>query len=422
MGGLDRRALPHAAACASPARYAKEPPLPANSRWIMARCLPNRCATAAALNPAADIASILTRSSKHKRRAILKTSTGRLLTELTGHHGRSVATTGRVRRPYRDRSVEENLDLFARMRAGEFADGEKVLRAKIDMTHDNMAMRDPVMYRIRNAHHFRTGDEWKIYPTYDWAHGQSDAVEGTTHSLCTLEFDTHRPLYDWFIEHLGLGSDHPRQTEFARLNLTHTVLSKRKLLELVRDGHVDGWDDPRMPTLRGLRRRGYPPEAIRAFCSHIGVARVNGTHEIELLESFVRTHHNRHALRRMAVLDPVELVIDNWPEGVIDERPAVNNPEDESAGTRAVPLGGRLWIERGDFMLDPPKKFFRLAPGREVRLRAGYLITCTDVETDANGEVVRIHCLYDPETAGGQAPDGRKVKATIHWVSAEHAT
>ena len=330
-------------------------------------------------------------------------------------------TTPGTNSPYRDRSVEENLDLFTRMRAGEFADGEKVLRAKIDMAHDNMAMRDPVMYRIRNAHHFRTGDEWKIYPTYDWAHGQSDAVEGTTHSLCTLEFDTHRPLYDWFIDHLGLGNDHPRQTEFARLSLTHTVLSKRKLLQLVRDGHVDGWDDPRMPTLRGLRRRGYPPEAIRAFCAHIGIARVNGTHEIELLESFVRTHHNRHALRRMAVLDPLELVIDNWPEGVIDERPAINNPEDESAGTRSVPFSGRLWIERGDFMLDPPKKFFRLAPGREVRLRAGYLITCTDVETDADGEVVRIHCSYDPETAGGQAPDGRKVKATIHWVSAEHA-
>lgn len=330
-------------------------------------------------------------------------------------------TTPGVDSPYRDRTVEENLNLFARMRAGEFADGEKVLRAKIDMAHDNMAMRDPVMYRIRNAHHFRTGNEWKIYPTYDWAHGQSDAVEGTTHSLCTLEFDTHRPLYDWFIEQLGLGNDRPRQTEFARLNLTHTVMSKRKLLELVRDGHVDGWDDPRMPTLRGLRRRGYPPEAIRAFCSHIGIARVNGTHEIELLESFVRTHHNQHAPRRMAVLDPVVLVIDNWPEGMTCERPAINNPEDESAGTRMVPFSGKLWIERGDFMVDPPKKFFRLAPGREVRLRAGYLITCTDVETDDDGEVVRIHCDYDPETAGGQAPDGRKVKATIHWVSAQHA-
>lgn len=330
-------------------------------------------------------------------------------------------TTPGTNSPYRDRSVAENLDLFARMRAGEFDDGAKVLRAKIDMAHDNMVMRDPVMYRVRNTGHFRTGDTWKIYPTYDWAHGQSDAVEGTTHSLCTLEFDTHRPLYDWFIEHLGLGDDRPRQTEFARLNLTHTVLSKRKLLELVRDGHVDGWDDPRMPTLGGLRRRGYPAEAIRAFCTHIGVARVNGTHEIELLESFVRSHHNRHAERRMAVISPLELVIDNWGDGVLDERMALNNPEDETAGTRLVPFSGRLWIERDDFMVDPPKKFFRLTPGREVRLRAGYLITCTDFETDSNGDVLRVHCTYDPATTGGQAPDGRKVKATIHWVSAQHA-
>ncbi len=322
---------------------------------------------------------------------------------------------------WRDRSIQENLDLFQRMREGEFAEGERVLRAKIDMNHQNMQMRDPVMYRIRNSHHFRTGDEWKIYPTYDWAHGQSDAIEGTTHSLCTLEFDTHRPLYDWFHEKLGLPGDHPRQTEFARLNLTHTVMSKRKLAELVSEGHVDGWDDPRMPTLRGLRRRGYPASAIRAFASHIGIARVNGTHEIELLESFVRTHHNTHALRRMAVLDPIEVVITNWPDGEVDTREAINNPEDESAGTREVPFSGRLFIERDDFMIDPPKKFFRLAPGREVRLRAGYFITCTDVETDAAGEVVRLLCTYDPETAGGQAPDGRKVKATIHWVSADHA-
>ena len=322
---------------------------------------------------------------------------------------------------WRDRSIQENLDLFQRMREGEFAEGERVLRAKIDMNHQNMQMRDPVMYRIRNSHHFRTGDEWKIYPTYDWAHGQSDAIEGTTHSLCTLEFDTHRRLYDWFHEKLGLPGDHPRQTEFARLNLTHTVMSKRKLAELVSEGHVDGWDDPRMPTLRGLRRRGYPASAIRAFASHIGIARVNGTHEIELLESFVRTHHNTHALRRMAVLDPIEVVITNWPDGEVDTREAINNPEDESAGTREVPFSGRLFIERDDFMIDPPKKFFRLAPGREVRLRAGYFITCTDVETDAAGEVVRLLCTYDPETAGGQAPDGRKVKATIHWVSADHA-
>jgi glutaminyl-tRNA synthetase len=323
--------------------------------------------------------------------------------------------------PWRDRTVEENLDLFERMRAGEFAEGSRVLRAKIDMNHENMQMRDPVMYRIRDGHHFRTGDQWKIYPTYDWAHGQSDAIEGTTHSLCTLEFDTHRPLYDWFMEQLGLPGDHPRQTEFARLNLTHTVLSKRKLLQLVEDGHVDGWDDPRMPTIRGLRRRGYPAAALRAFAAHIGIARVNGTHEIELLESFVRTHHNTHALRRMAVLDPIEVVITNWPDGKDDLREAINNPEDESAGTRDVPFSGRLFIERDDFMIDPPKKFFRLAPGREVRLRAGYFITCDDVETGPGGEVTRLLCSYDPETAGGQAPDGRKVKATLHWVSADHA-
>ena len=323
--------------------------------------------------------------------------------------------------PWRDRTVEENLDLFTRMKAGEFAEGSRVLRAKIDMNHENMQMRDPVMYRIRDAHHFRTGDQWKIYPTYDWAHGQSDAIEGTTHSLCTLEFDTHRPLYDWFMEQLGLPGDRPRQTEFARLNLTHTVMSKRKLLQLVEEGHVAGWDDPRMPTLRGLRRRGYPPEAIRAFAAHIGIARVNGTHEIELLESFVRTHHNTHALRRMAVLDPIEVVITNWPDGQADMREAVNNPEDDSAGTREVPFSGRIFIERDDFMIDPPKKFYRLAPGREVRLRAGYFITCDDVETGPDGEVTRLLCTYDPATAGGQAPDGRKVKATIHWVSAEHA-
>ena len=335
-------------------------------------------------------------------------------------------TTPGTNSPWRDRSVDENLDLFARMKAAAFADGEKVLRAKIDMNHENMQMRDPVMYRIRSQHHFRTGDEWKIYPTYDWAHGQSDAIEGTTHSLCTLEFDSHRPLYDWYHEVLGLDTDHPRQTEFARLNLTHTVMSKRKLFELVEEGHVDGWDDARMPTLRGLRRRGYPPEAIRDFCGHIGIAKVNGVHEVELLESFVRTRHNRHALRRMAVLDPLEVVITNWPTdargvGQPDIRTAINNPEDETAGTRDVPFSGRLFIERDDFMIDPPKKFFRLAPGREVRLRAGYFITCDEVETGPDGEITRLLCTYDPETAGGQAPDGRKVKATIHWVSAEHA-
>ncbi len=335
-------------------------------------------------------------------------------------------TTPGVDSPWRDRSVEENLDLFARMTAGEFDEGSRVLRAKIDMNHENMQMRDPVMYRIRNQHHFRTGDRWKVYPTYDWAHGQSDAIEGTTHSLCTLEFDSHRPLYDWYLEHLGQGTDRPRQTEFARLNLTHTVMSKRKLLQLVEEGHIDGWDDPRMPTIRGLRRRGYPAKAIRDFAGHIGIAKVNGTHEIELLESFVRTHHNANALRRMVVLDPVEVVITNWPvddDGTsrADVRTAINNPEDTGAGTREVPFSGRLFIERDDFMLDPPKKFFRLTPGREVRLRAGYFITCTEVETGPDGEVTRLLCTYDSETAGGQAPDGRKVKATIHWVSADHA-
>jgi len=335
-------------------------------------------------------------------------------------------TTPGTDSPWRDRRIAENRDLFAGMKAGEFAEGERVLRAKIDMNHENMQMRDPVMYRIRHQHHFRTGDEWKIYPTYDWAHGQSDAIEGTTHSLCTLEFDSHRPLYDWYHEAIGLGTDHPRQTEFARLNLTHTVMSKRKLLELVEQQHVDGWDDARMPTLRGLRRRGYPAEAIRDFCGHIGIAKVNGVHEIELLESFVRTRHNRHALRRMAVLDPLEVVITNWPTdangvGTPDVRTAINNPEDETAGTREVPFSGRLFIERDDFRIDPPKKFFRLAPGREVRLRAGYFITCDEVETGPDGEITRLLCSYDPETAGGQAPDGRKVKATMHWVSAEHA-
>ena len=324
--------------------------------------------------------------------------------------------------PFRDRSVEENLDLFRRMRAGEFADGERVLRAKIDMQHENMQMRDPVMYRIRRAHHFRTGDDWVIYPTYDWAHGQSDAIEGVTHSICTLEFDTHRPLYDWCLDQLEIAPDRrPGQTEFARLNLTHTVLSKRKLLQLVNDGLVDGWDDARMPTLKGLRRRGYPAAAIRAFAAHIGVARMNGTHEIELLESFVRTELNRVALRRTAVLRPLKVVITNWPEGHVEMREAVNNPEDESAGTREVPFSGELWIEQDDFMEEPAPKYYRLAPGREVRLRYGYFITCTDVVKDDDGNVVELHCTYDPETAGGQAPDGRKVKATIHWLSADHA-
>ena len=330
-------------------------------------------------------------------------------------------STPGVESPCRNRSVEENLKLLRDMRSGRFGDGSRVLRAKIDMAHPNMLMRDPVMYRIRHTAHFRTGTAWCIYPTYDWAHGQSDAIEGVTHSLCSLEFDAHRQLYDWYLEHLPLPGDRPRQYEFARLNLTHTVTSKRGLSALIEQGLVDGWEDPRLPTLRGLRRRGYPPEAIREFCAHIGVARVNGVHEIELLESFVRTHHNRTALRRMAVLRPLEVVIDNWPEGHVEHRRAVNNPEDPAAGTREVPFSGRLWIERDDFMLDPPRKFYRLGPGREVRLRAGYFLRCNDVETDSGGQVVGLHCTYDPETGGGQAPDGRKVRATIHWVSADHA-
>ncbi len=333
---------------------------------------------------------------------------------------RGTFTQPGVDSPWRERSVEKNLDLLERMRQGEFPDGSRVLRAKIDMAHENMQMRDPVLYRIRTAEHHRTGDAWCIYPTYDWAHGQSDAIEGVTHSLCSLEFDTRRVLYDWLLAQVGLTEPPPRQTEFARLNLTHTITSKRRLIELVDSGRVDGWDDPRMPTLRGLRKRGYPPEAIRRFCDHIGVARVNGVHEIELLESFVRTHLNAVAPRRMAVLDPIRLVIDNYPEGEVELRDAVNNPEDESAGTRSVPFSGELFIERDDFMIDPAPKFYRLAPGREVRLRYGYFVTCTDVVA-VDGEVTELRCTYDPETAGGSAPDGRKVKATLHWVSAKHA-
>ena len=327
-----------------------------------------------------------------------------------------------VESPHRDRSPEENLALLRRMRAGELPDGSHVLRARIDMQHDVMTMRDPVLYRIRQVPHERTGTSWPIYPTYDWAHGQSDAIEGVTHSLCSLEFTDHRPLYDWLLSHLDLPHSQPEQTEFARLALTHTVMSKRVLRRLVESGAVDGWDDARMPTLRGLRRRGYPPEAIRAFIDHVGVARTNSTVEIELLESFVRTHHNTHALRRMGVLRPLKVVITNWPEGLVEHHEAINNPEDESAGTRQVPFSGELWIEADDFMLDPPRKFFRLSPGREVRLRGpGYFITATDVVTDDDGNVVQVNATYDPETLGGQAPDGRKVKATIHWVSAAHA-
>lgn len=326
-----------------------------------------------------------------------------------------------VESEWRDRSVAENLDLFRRMRAGEFAEGSRVLRAKIDMQHENMQMRDPVMYRIRHEHHHRTGDAWHIYPTYDWAHGQSDAIEGVTHSLCTLEFDSHRPLYDWYLEQLPLPGDTPRQTEFARLELTHTVTSKRRLAGLVADGVVDGWDDPRMPTLRGLRRRGYPAAAIREFCAFIGVSRTNSRHQIELLESFVRQHLNRTAQRRMAVLDPLRLVITDWPEGRVDEVEITNNPEDPADGTRRVAFTGDLWIERDDFRADPPPKYFRLTPGREVRLRGAYLITCTGFEVGPDGEPTVVYATHDPESRGGNAPDGRKVKSTMHWVSAQHA-
>lgn len=323
-----------------------------------------------------------------------------------------------VESPYRARSVAENRDLFTRMRAGEFADGARVLRAKIDMQHENMQMRDPVMYRIRRATHPRTGDEWPIYPTYDWAHGQSDAIEGVTHSLCSLEFTDHRPLYNWFLSHLDLDRPQPEQTEFARLAITHTITSKRKLARLVEEKLVDGWDDPRLPTLRGLRRRGYPPAAIRAFVDHVGVAKTNSVVEIELLESFVRTELNRTALRRMAVLKPLKVTITNWPEDEVVVLEAINNPENPQEGTRPVRFSGNLWIEQDDFMIDPPRKFYRLGPGREVRLRAGFYVTATDVATDPDGNVTEVFCTYDPQSVGGSTPDGRKVKATMHWVSA----
>ena len=328
--------------------------------------------------------------------------------------------------PYRDRPVEESLELFGRMRAGEIVEGAAVLRAKIDMQHENMQMRDPVMYRIRTVEHHRTGSAWNIYPTYDWAHGQSDAIEGVTHSLCTLEFDSHRALYDWYLDQLPLPYDQPRQTEFARLELTHTVTSKRRLATLVADGTVDGWDDPRMPTLRGLRRRGYPASAIREFCDFIGVSRTNSRQQIELLESFVRTELNRTALRRMAVLRPLRVVVTNWPtdaagEPVVEHVELVNNPENPDDGTRMVPFTGVFDIEQDDFMAEPPPKYFRLSPGREVRLRGAYFVTATGFDTDADGNVVEVQVTYDPATRGGNAPDGRKVKSTMHWVSAAHA-
>ncbi len=322
--------------------------------------------------------------------------------------------------PYRERSVEENLDLFRRMRAGEFPDGSKVLRAKIEMTSPNMNMRDPTIYRIRRAHHHRTGDKWCIYPMYDFTHCLSDMIEGITHSLCTLEFEDHRPLYDWFLDELETPC-HPQQIEFARLHLTYTVLSKRKLKQLVEEKHVDGWDDPRMPTVAGYRRRGYTPASIRNFCRQIGVTKKDSVVDVAMLEQSVREDLNRTAPRVMAVLNPLKVVIENYPEGQVEEMEAVNNPEDPSAGTRTVPFSRELFIERDDFREDPPRKFFRLAPGREVRLRYGYFITCTDVVKDASGEVVELRCTYDPASRGGDSPDGRKVKATLHWVSAAHA-
>jgi glutaminyl-tRNA synthetase len=323
--------------------------------------------------------------------------------------------------PYRNRTMEENLDLFARMRAGEFGDGSHVLRARIDMASGNLNMRDPVMFRILHADHHRTGDTWCIYPTYDWAHGQSDAIEGITHSICTLEFEDHRPLYNWFIEALELDC-HPQQIEFARLNLTYTVVSKRKLLRLVNEGHVSGWDDPRMPTLSGIRRRGYTPASLRTFCDRIGVAKRDSMVDYALLEHCLREELNKSAPRVMGVLRPLKVVIENFPENEVDELDAVNNPEDAAAGIRKVPFSREIYIERDDFMEEPPKKFFRLAPGREVRLRYAYFITCQEVIKDeATGEIIELRCTYDPATRGGDAPDGRKVKATLHWVSAAHA-
>ncbi len=321
--------------------------------------------------------------------------------------------------PYRNRTPEENLALFEKMRDGGFKEGEAVLRAKIDMSNGNVNLRDPVMYRILDAAHPRTGDKWKIYPMYDFAHGQSDSIEGITHSICTLEYEDHRPLYDWYLDNIEIF--HPQQIEFARLNLSHTVLSKRKLIRLVQEGHVSGWDDPRMPTIAGLRRRGYSPEAIREFCDDIGVGKVKGVVALHKLEYHLRQHLNKTANRVMAVINPLKVVIENYPDDLVEEMEAVNNPEDATAGTRLVPFSKVLYVERDDFMEDPPRKFFRLAPGREVRLRYAYFITCTDVIKDDDGEVIELRCAYDPATRGGSAPDGRRVKATLHWVSAPHA-
>ena len=338
--------------------------------------------------------------------------------EIREHRG-TLTTAGR-NSPWRDRPIDESLELFERMRAGEFPNGARVVRARIDMASPNINLRDPVLYRIVHATHPRTGDAWCVYPTYDFAHGQSDAIEGVTHSICTLEFEAHRPLYDWLIEHLPVPS-RPRQYEFARLNLTYTVLSKRVLLRLVNERHVRGWDDPRMPTISGLRRRGFPAEGIRDFATIIGVAKNDSVVEVGQLEHAVRNVLNRTAPRRFAVLRPLKLVLDNYPEGQIEEMVVVNNPEDPAAGNRTVPFTRELWIERDDFMEDPPAKFFRLAPGREVRLRSAYFVTCREVVKDPAGEIVELRCTYDPSTRGGDAPDGRRPKATLHWVSADHA-
>jgi glutaminyl-tRNA synthetase len=343
--------------------------------------------------------------------------------EVAAHRG--TPTQPGQKSPYRNRSIEESLDLLERMKKGEFPDGSKVVRAKIDMASPNMHMRDPVMYRIKHAHHHRTGDEWCIYPMYDFAHGQSDFIENITHSLCTLEFEVHRPLYDWFLDNIiddpEVNRKRTHQTEFARLNLNYTVMSKRMLLQLVQEGHVDGWDDPRMPTISGLRRRGYTPQSIRNFADRVGVAKRENTIDVGLLEHCIREDLNKKAQRVMAVLNPLKVTIENYPEGRNEELDAINNPEDESMGTRKVPFSRTLYIERDDFMEDPPKKFFRLAPGREARLRYAYFVTCKEVIKDANGEIAELICTYDPASHGGNSPDGRKVKATLHWVSAEHA-
>ncbi|MGB2983087.1 MAG: glutamine--tRNA ligase/YqeY domain fusion protein [Candidatus Bipolaricaulia bacterium] len=334
--------------------------------------------------------------------------------------GDGVVTPSGRESPFRDRSVEENLDLFRRMRAGEFPDGARTLRAKIDMAHPNLNMRDPVLYRILRATHHRQGDAWCIYPTYDWTHGQSDAIEGITHSTCSLEFENHRPLYDWFLDRLPVPS-RPRQIEYGRLNLAHCVMHKRKLRQLVEGGYVTGWDDPRMPTIRGMRRRGYTPEALRTFIAELGVTKSEGFVDASFLDFFVRQDLNLRTSRVMGVLDPLKVVITNYPEGEEEALDAINNPEDPGAGTREVPFSREIFIEREDFMVDPPKKFYRLAPGREVRLRYAYFIRCEDVVKDTDGQIVELRCTYDPATRGGDAPDGRKVKATLHWVSAEHA-